>query len=271
MNHENEDTTPGVPGTEPETAGLAGPASPGSYPPPGYQTPLPGNTGSGAGARDPQQATVPWSALDVIAIIFMVVIAIVLIFTMLGALISMASTMIPGFDSSNFKDSLWVTAGGFFAQWAVTLGVAFTYLKLRGYRIGLGTLGFGRPVSWGESVALILGLLFAFYMFLGLYDTLINQLMPDLMPAPQEVGEWYGYSFIGFLVAVSQVSIITPVVELYSLYPDLYPRFYLCLSDAPYQIAMAFDRRTFPGQQPCGFRPVPLPVNAGASKSRTPA
>lgn len=156
---------------------------------------------------------VSWSAGDVFAIVGLDVFATIAIFFILGFVFSLARTLIPAFDSDALDESLLVTAGGFFLQWAITLGVAFTYLKLRGYDISTRILGFRRPVSWGESVALVFGLLLSFYIFLGFYNAILEQLFPDLLPEPQDVEAWYGFSILGFLVAISQVSIITPVVE----------------------------------------------------------
>ena len=56
-------------------------------------------------------------------------------------------------------------------------------------------------------------MLFSFYIFLGLYNTILGHLLPELVPEPQEIKEWYGFSIISFLVAMSQVAIITPVLE----------------------------------------------------------
>jgi len=156
---------------------------------------------------------VPWSAGDVFAIVGLDVFATIAIFLILGFVFSLARTLIPVFDGEALDESLVVTAGSFFLQWAITLGVAFTFLKLRGYEISLSILGFRRPVSWGESVALVFGLLLTFYIFLGFYNAILEQLFPDLLPEPQDVEAWYGFSILGFLVAMSQVSIITPVVE----------------------------------------------------------
>jgi len=163
--------------------------------------------------QDSKRFSVPWSAADVFAIIGLDFFAILLMFAVVGAVFELATTLVPGIETDVLDDSLLVTAGGFFLQWAVTLGVAFTYLKLRGYKLSLKSLGFRRPKSWGESVVLVLGLLFTFYIFLAVYNTVLDQLLPELLPEPQEVREWYGFSIIGFIVAMSQVAVITPVVE----------------------------------------------------------
>lgn len=157
--------------------------------------------------------SVPWSAADIFAILALNVVAIMVLFAILGGFISLATTLMPGVDADAIDESPLVTAAGFFLQWAVTLGVAFTYLKLRGYRLSWRILGFRRPVSWGEAAALVVGLLITFYIFLAIYNSVLERLLPELVPEPQEVTEWYGYSIIGFIVAMSQVAFITPVVE----------------------------------------------------------
>lgn len=156
---------------------------------------------------------VPWTAGDVFAIVGLDVFATIAIFVVLGIAFSLARTLIPAFDSDTMDESLLVTAAGFLLQWAITLGVAFTYLKLRGYEITARVLCFRRPVSWGEAVALVIGLLLSFYIFLGIYNSVLEQLFPELLPEPQDVEAWYGFSIIGFIVAISQVSVITPLVE----------------------------------------------------------
>ncbi len=180
------------------------------YPGPGPgRKPAPTSGKQGPGNR----LWAPWSAADVFAIIGLVVFGMVVIFSIMGAAIDLATTLLPGVDGDFVNDSLLVTAAGFFLQWAVTLGVAFTYLKLRGYSFDLSTMGFRRPVSWFEAVVLVFGLLLAFYTFLGFYNSILEQLLPRLVPEPQDVGEWYGFSFAGFIIALSQVALITPVVE----------------------------------------------------------
>lgn len=173
----------------------------------------PGNPLQPGGGNREGATRVPWTAGDVLAIIGLDVFAIVAIFMLLGFAFSLASTLIPGLDGETLDGSLLVTAAGFFLQWAVTLGVAFTYLSLRGYRLSLDILAFRRPVSWGEAAALVIGLLIAFYIFLGIYNVVLDQLFPRLLPEPQDVQGWYGFSILGFLVALVQVAIITPVVE----------------------------------------------------------
>ncbi len=163
--------------------------------------------------EEEQFPNVPWTTGDVFAIIGLNIFAIFAIFVLMGFAFSLASTLVPILDNEAISDSLPVTAGSFFLQWAVTLGVAFTYLKLRGYSLSLHVLGFRRPVSLGESAALVVGLLITFYAFLGLYNALLEQLFPQLLPEPQDVEAWYGFSILGFLVAVGQVALITPVVE----------------------------------------------------------
>ena len=156
---------------------------------------------------------VPWSAVDVFAIVTLVVFGITTIFTIMGAVIDLTTALLPGLDGDILNDSMLVTAAGFVLQWAVSLGIIFTYLKLRGYRFDLSTLGFRRPRSWLESIVLVLGLLFSFYIFLGIYNSILGHLLPELVPEPQEIREWYGFSIVSFLVAMSQVAVITPVLE----------------------------------------------------------
>lgn len=219
MNHDNRDKSPGEPagrnGSAAASQGVSrdAPGTTRGYAPPMFRTPRSGGEGIEPGRIDPESFAPPWSALDVFAIIGLVFLAIMVIFALMGALISLARTMVPGLGTDILDNSLWVTAGSFVLQWAVTLGVAFTYLKIRGYNLGFRTLGFRRPVAVGEAGLLVFGLLFAFYIFLGIYNTLLDQLRPELLPAPQEVRQWYGFSILGFLVAISQVSIITPLVE----------------------------------------------------------
>ncbi len=196
-----------VPGTCMSPAGPAPGLSPGSRgggPPQGIPpgTPPP-----------PGRLWVPWSAGDAFAVIGLSFVAILGAFAAAGALIAVLAAIIPGLSSDALEGSLLVTSGGFFLQWMITLGVAFTYLKLRGYPLDLETLGFRRPASLPESAALVLGLLVSFYLFLAVYDTLMNTFLPDLVPVPQEVREWYGFDVLGFIFAVSQVAIITPLME----------------------------------------------------------
>lgn len=154
---------------------------------------------------------VPWSALDVFAIIGLVIVFGLVFFLAFGAVLTAITYAVTGetLDSNSFKDSAAINGLFWFLQWTVTLGVAVTYFKIRGYRLSLKVFGFRGTGPFLKTLAAIgLTILVVFLSFVAenLYSLIQS-------PEQQPVTEMFGSSALSFVITIIIVALLTPVVE----------------------------------------------------------
>lgn len=122
----------------------------------------------------------------------------------------------PEFDPASITDSATAVTLLMIMQWVVTLAVPITYLKIRGYRLSAGLLGFRRTRFWPAAGWLFLVLMATSFLQVG-YGWLIETLagesqLPSEVPS-QDVTTLYGSSVGAFILTFIAVALITPVVE----------------------------------------------------------
>jgi len=154
----------------------------------------------------PERPRVPWSVADVFAIVGLVVVFGAVIFTIFGAVIGLVSYTFTETEPENvFTESPLVNTIMWFVQWMVTLGVAFTYLKIRGYKLSLYIIGFRRTRLWTAIwltvvVRILAGICEAVYSYF-------------VTPEQTEVTDMFGSSPVSFIITMVLVALLTPVVE----------------------------------------------------------
>jgi membrane protease YdiL (CAAX protease family) len=148
---------------------------------------------------------VPWSARDVFAIVGLVILVYIIMAVLLGTLLSLSSVISSDFRQKLIESPLTNTFLWAF-QWVLTLGVTFTYLKIRGYQLSLPVLGY-RRTAIGQAVILVVGIVFGSFIIQGIYVTYV------LEPQQQEVTGIFGSSLASFFLAILVVAILTPIVE----------------------------------------------------------
>jgi len=166
--------------------------------------------GPGTAAPEPAEEQgmprVPWSVPDVFAIVGLVIIFGMVIFTIFGAVAGAVYFTLSGSNPENlFENSPIVNSAAWFVQWAVTLGVAITYMKIRGYHLSLNILGFRRTRLWTAIwltvvVRILAGIGEAIYS---------NYVTPDQIP----VTDMFGLSLASYILTMVLVAVLTPVVE----------------------------------------------------------
>lgn len=166
----------------------------------------PGNLLPPGGGVDQKPRVVPWTAGDVFAIVGLVIAVFVFLSIAVGALLKLLSFInidgnLEGLAGSPLANSIF-----WLLQWVITLGIAFAYFKLRGYRINLTQLGF-RRTGVGQAALLIFGILVGSFAFQAIYVTYITE------PQQEPVTGIFGTSFISFILAMLIVAVLTPVVE----------------------------------------------------------
>ncbi|MBE0430009.1 MAG: CPBP family intramembrane metalloprotease [Thermoleophilia bacterium] len=152
----------------------------------------------------PGPGRVPWTALDILVIVLLVPVVLFLLSAMLGALLGLASAvtdvdLIDRLTSPLANSLFWLL------QWTVTLGIAFSYFRIRGYRLNMDVIGFRRTRFWPAAVMMVIVMAVA-----GILQGIYVQFIEPEQPA---VTELFGESIISFVVAMVIVAILTPVIE----------------------------------------------------------
>ncbi|MFA5810047.1 MAG: CPBP family intramembrane glutamic endopeptidase [Thermoleophilia bacterium] len=149
---------------------------------------------------------VPWSMPDVFAIIGLVIVFGLAIFTVFGAVAGVVYYTISGSDPENlFADSPLVNSFMWFVQWAVMLGVAFTYMKIRGYHLSLNVLGFRRTRLWTAIWLTVVVRILA-----GIAEWIYTNFVT---PEQTSVTDMFGLSLASYILTMMLVAVLTPVVE----------------------------------------------------------
>ncbi|MFA6001039.1 MAG: type II CAAX endopeptidase family protein [Thermoleophilia bacterium] len=149
---------------------------------------------------------VPWSVPDIFAIIGLVLVFGVIIFTAFGAVAGLVYYTVFGSEPEKlFMDSPFVNALMWFVQWAVTLGVAFTYMKIRGYQLSLNILGFRRTRLWTAIWLTIVVRILA-----GIAEAIYSNYVT---PEQTSVTDMFGLSVASYILTMILVAVLTPVVE----------------------------------------------------------
>lgn len=151
------------------------------------------------------RSVVSWSAGDVAAIIGLVIFVFVAFVLMLRTLLGIATTIDANLDTTTLLESPLGNSLLWLLQWAVTLGVVFTYLKLRGRRVNLKLLGY-RRTALGHAILLVAGVLVGSFVVQAIY-------VQYVLPLQEDVTSMFGTSVIGFMLAFTIVCIATPFVE----------------------------------------------------------
>ena len=156
-----------------------------------------GQDGRGNGTTNHEPGVVPWSGVDVLAIIFLVIAGIFLSFRLL------LSVLAP--SESDIIAHPLISLTFLVLQWVVSLGAAFGYLRIRGYRFSLATLGF-RHTAPAMAALMVLAVLFLSYMGSAVYDQFIT-------PQPQQALQEIQPGAYSLFMAILQVVIIAPLAE----------------------------------------------------------
>lgn len=151
------------------------------------------------------RSVVSWSAGDVAAIIGLVIVVFMAFSIVLRTLLGIATAIDTNIDTGTLLDSPLVNSLLWLTQWLVTLGVAFTYLKLRGRKVNLRLLGY-RRTALGHAILLVAGVLVGSFIVQAVYVQFV-------MPQQEEVTSMFGTSAVGFVLAMTIVAILTPFVE----------------------------------------------------------
>lgn len=151
------------------------------------------------------KSVVSWSAGDVAAIIGLVIFVFVAFSIVLRTLLDFATVIDTNFDPGTLLDLPLVNSLLWLTQWLVTLGVTFTYLKLRGRKVNLRLLGY-RRTALGHAILLVSGVLVGSFIVQAVYVQFV-------MPQQEEVTSMFGSSVVGFVLAMTIVAILTPFVE----------------------------------------------------------
>lgn len=160
---------------------------------------------------------VPWSGKDVFVIVGLValtLLAFALFF--IPAIIALIVAIHPGTDRTTLANSDVVVTLLLLLQWAIMLGVAFTYLKNKGYQLNPRTLGFKGTSLW-RAAGLVLLVLIGSNIFDMVYGALIENLfgsdkLPSQVPT-QNVTDLFGTSIFAMILTFIAVAIVTPMVE----------------------------------------------------------
>lgn len=165
---------------------------------------------TGAANRRPE--AVPWSALDILAIVGLVIGGNIGVFVILGALWALGMELLPEAYGDFFSNSLLETSALLILQWVITLGAALAFLLVQGYRLSAKILGF-RKTPLGKAILWFIIIMALFYVVAQpLYYWIVEQINPDLLPE-QDISEDYGTSVASFIIAFSQVALVVPFLE----------------------------------------------------------
>jgi len=151
------------------------------------------------------RSVVSWSAGDVAAIVGLVIFVFLAFSVVVRTLLDIATAVDSSLDTGALLDLPVVNSLLWLMQWVVTLGVAFTYLKLRGRPVNLKMLGY-RRTPLGHAILLVAGVLVGSFVIQAIYVQFV-------LPQQEEVTTMFGTSFIGFILAMVIVAILTPFVE----------------------------------------------------------
>ncbi|MHB0867398.1 MAG: CPBP family glutamic-type intramembrane protease [Thermoleophilia bacterium] len=152
-----------------------------------------------------RRIVVPWTAWDVFAIVGLVIGVYILISMALATAVGLVTVIDTGFDIGHLLESPLANSLTWLTQWCLTLGVAFTYLKLRGYQLSLDTLGFRRTRPL-RAAGLTAAVLVTAYIIQAIY-------VQYILPEQEKVTDMFGTSVFSFLLSMAIVAIMTPVVE----------------------------------------------------------
>lgn len=148
---------------------------------------------------------VPWTARDVFAIVGLVIVVFFGFSILFGVLLNFAEVVYPALNRQEFVRSPLANSLLWLLQWSVTLGVTFTYLKIRGYRLSASVLGF-RRTRLGHAVLYVIGVIFLSFVIQGIY-------VQYVVPEQEQVTELFGQSILSFVAAMIIVAVLTPIVE----------------------------------------------------------
>lgn len=163
-------------------------------------------------AQETRPTPIPWSGLDVMAIVGLVIAANIITFIILGQVMAIGTLLAPETDPDSIFSTLMGTTLLLFIQWVATLGVTVLFLTIKGYRLSAGVLGF-RKTRLGRAILWFLLVMFLFFFVNEtLYAWIIEMLDPSLLPE-QDISQEYGRDIVGYLAAVTQVALLVPVLE----------------------------------------------------------
>ncbi|MHB1390518.1 MAG: CPBP family glutamic-type intramembrane protease [Thermoleophilia bacterium] len=171
----------------------------------------PGESGllaPGVLARETRRArriVVPWTAWDVFAIIGLVIGIYVLVSLVLATIVGIVNVVDTSYDIVHLLRSPLANSLMWLVQWCLTLGVTFTYLKLRGYQLSLDTLGFRRTRPL-RAAALLMAVLVIAFLIQAVY-------VQYIVPQQEQVTDMFGTSTLSFLLSMAIIAILTPVLE----------------------------------------------------------
>jgi len=174
-----------------------------------------GELSSQTDSRD-ERGYVPWTGLDVFTIVGLVVLSFIGALIVIEVLLALVLTVRPDLDRTAFADSAITVTVLMVMQWAITVGVALTYLKIRGYRLSPYVLGF-RRTRVGSALLWLLLILIGNGIVQQIYDLVVEALtgpgnLPSDVPS-QDVTALYGTSVLAVILTFTAVALITPVVE----------------------------------------------------------
>lgn len=161
-------------------------------------------------------ARAPWRPLDVLVIVILAITGNIGVFILAGLVLALLEALgLPvGFE--------WLTGSiagvtvQLLLQWGVTLGVAWLFLRGRGYRLSPGQMGF-RSWRLGRGILYLLGVLIAYYFVISPLYMLMLELFGISFDPAQDLTEAYNPAQAGLGVALAvalvQVAMIVPVVE----------------------------------------------------------
>lgn len=159
-------------------------------------------------ARKMQRARrimVPWTAWDVFAVVGLVVGVYILVSVVLATAVGLATVVDANVDIRQMLRSPLANSLMWLTQWCLTLGIAFTYLKLRGYQLDADTLGFRRTRLF-RAAGLVAAVLVVAFVIQAIYVQFV-------LPEQEQVTDMFGTGIPSFLLAMTIVAILTPVVE----------------------------------------------------------
>lgn len=164
------------------------------------------------GVQETRPAPIPWSALDVLAIVGLVIAGNIAMFIILGQVMSIGMLLAPETDPDSVMNTLMGTTLLLFMQWVATLGVTMLFLTLKGYRLKASILGFRRTRAGRAILWFLLVMFLFFFVSETLYAWIIEMLDPSLLPE-QDISQEYGRNIIGYIAAVTQVALLVPFLE----------------------------------------------------------
>jgi len=165
-------------------------------------------------ARTEPPGRIPWTALDIAAIIGLVILALIFAIVLIDAVLLAFAPKEA--DAPSLTDSGFAVTLIMLIQWVITLAVPLTYFMIRGYHLTPAILGFRRTRLWRATGWLFVVLAATSFLQI-VYGWLIQTLggenqLPSDVPS-QDVTTLYGAGAAAFILTFVAVALITPVVE----------------------------------------------------------